>query len=169
MRLLLCRMSVHLSRLRMHTWIDVRSDVSKTITPFTVITPAQWQADLMFLPYTNAKNETRLHAIFCIVNIKNKYAFARVLPFTATRGGRDADYDPSEPLDENGERGVNINGQRYKVKVKGQAYSQAKTISALRSILDVMHQKRRNGWKPKFPEIKTTELQLIGSINWVEI
>ena len=99
--------------------------------------PAQWQADLMFLPYTNAKNETRLHAIFCIININNKYAFARVLPFTATRGGRDADYNPSEPLDENGERGVNINGQRYEVKVKGQAYSQAKTISALRSILDV--------------------------------
>ena len=40
--------------------------------------PAQWQADLMFLPYTNAKNETRLHAIFCIININNKYAFARV-------------------------------------------------------------------------------------------
>ena len=70
--------------------------------------PAQWQADLMFLPYTNAKNETRLHAIFCVININNKYAFARVLPFTATRGGRDADYDPLERLDENGERGVLI-------------------------------------------------------------
>ena len=36
--------------------------------------PAQWQADLMFLPYTNAKNKTRLHAILCIININNKYA-----------------------------------------------------------------------------------------------
>ena len=26
--------------------------------------PAQWQADLMFLPFTNTKNETRLHALF---------------------------------------------------------------------------------------------------------
>ena len=78
-----------------------------------------------------------MHAIFCIININNKCAFAQVLPFKATRGGRDADYDPSEPLDKNGERGVNINGQRYKVKVKGQAYSQAKAISALRAILDV--------------------------------
>ena len=37
--------------------------------------PAQWQADLMFLPYTNAKNETRLPALLCIININNKYAF----------------------------------------------------------------------------------------------
>ena len=72
--------------------------------------PAQWQADLMFLPYTNAKNETRLIAIFCVININNKYAFARVLPFTAKRGDVDTDYDPSEPLDETGERGVHING-----------------------------------------------------------
>ena len=53
--------------------------------------PAQWQADLMFLPYTNVKNETRLHAILCIININNKYAFARMLPFTTTRGGREKD------------------------------------------------------------------------------
>ena len=99
--------------------------------------PAQWQADLMFLPYTNAKNETRLHAIFCVININNKYAFARVLPFTAKRGVVDTEYNPSEPLDETGERGVNINGQRYEVKVKGQAYSQAKVVSAFRAILDV--------------------------------
>ena len=99
--------------------------------------PTQWQADLMFLPYTNAKNETRLHAIFCVININNKYAFARVLPFTAKRGGVDTDNDPTEPLDETGERGVNINGQRYEVKIKGQAYSQAKVVSAFRSILDI--------------------------------
>ena len=67
----------------------------------------------MFLPYTNVKNETRLHAIFCVININNKYAFAWVLPFTAKRSGVDTDYDPSEPLDETGERGVNINCQHY--------------------------------------------------------
>ena len=44
--------------------------------------PGGWQADLMFLPYTNSRNETRLHAILCVININSKYAFARMLPFT---------------------------------------------------------------------------------------
>ena len=64
-----------------------------------------------------------------------------MLPFTATKGGQDKDYDPSEPLDESGERGVNIGGERYEVKIKGQAYSQAKVIGALSAILDIdVHQ-----------------------------
>ena len=58
------------------------------------------------------------------------------MPFTATKGGRDKDYDPSEPLDESGERGVNIGGERYEVKIKGQAYSQAKVVTALRNVLN---------------------------------
>ena len=33
-----------------------------------------------------------------------------VLPFTATKGGRGNDSNPSEPLDENEEQGVNIGG-----------------------------------------------------------
>ena len=60
--------------------------------------PGGWQADLMFLPYTNSRNETRLHAILCVIHINSKYAFARMLPFTSKRGGRDADYDPSAPV-----------------------------------------------------------------------
>ena len=99
-----------------------------------------------------------MHAIFCVININNKYAFARVLPFTATRGGRDADYDPSEPLDENGERGGNINRQRYEVKVKGQAYSQAKTISALRAILDVDALKETEWLETKIPRDKNGKI-----------
>ena len=59
--------------------------------------PGGWQADLMFLSYTNSKNETRLHAILCVININSKYAFARMLPFTSKRGGRDKEYDPSSP------------------------------------------------------------------------
>ena len=112
----------------------------------------------MFLPYTNTKNETRLHALFCIININNKYAFARVLPFTATRGGRDTDYNPTEPLDENGERGVNINGQRYEVKVKGQAYSQAKVITALSAILDIDVPKETEWLETKIPRDKNGKI-----------
>ena len=92
-----------------------------------------------------------MHAIFCVINIHNKYAFARVLPFTAKRGGVDVDYNPSEPLDETGERGVNINGQRYEVKVKGQAYSQAKVVSAFRNILDVDVPKETEWLETKIP------------------
>ena len=83
-------------------FLDAVAAVPDERTPIYSDNPAQWQADLMFLPYTNAKNETRLHAILCNINI-NKYAFARMLPFTATRGGREKDYDPLEPLDESGE------------------------------------------------------------------
>ena len=44
----------------------------KDYDPIDSDNPAQWQADLMFLPYTNAKNETRLHPIFYIINIKGQ-------------------------------------------------------------------------------------------------
>ena len=70
-------------------------------------------------------------------HFNNKYAFARVLPFTATKGGRDKDYDALEPSDESGEQGVNIGGVWYKVKIKGQTYLQAKVIGALGAILDM--------------------------------
>ena len=88
------------------------------------------------LPYTNAKNEMRLHAIFCIININNKYAFTRVLPFTATQGGR-MQITILRNLWMKTVNGVNINRQRYEVKVKGQAYSQAKVVGALGAILDI--------------------------------
>ena len=73
------------------------------------------------------------------------------MPFTAKRGGVDVDYNPSEPLDETGERGVNINGQRYEVKVKGQAYSQAEVVSAFRNILDVDVPKETEWLETKIP------------------
>ena len=46
----------------------------------------------------------------------------------------DKEYDPAAPLDENGQRGVNIGGKRY--KIVGQAYSQAKVIGAMAAIID---------------------------------
>ena len=75
--------------------------------------------------------------LFCVININSKYAFARMLPFTSKRGGRDADYDPSAPLDETGQRGVNVGGVRYEVKITGQSHSQAKVIGAMSTILEV--------------------------------
>ena len=41
----------------------------KDYYPIYSYNPAQWQADLMFLPYTDAKNKTRLQAIVCSINI----------------------------------------------------------------------------------------------------
>ena len=48
--------------------------------------PGGWQADLMFMPYTNSRNETRLHAILCVININSKYAFAECSLSLPTRG-----------------------------------------------------------------------------------
>ena len=42
----------------------VRPDV-RAYYPIYSDTPGAWQADLMFIPYTNLKKETRLHA-FCV-------------------------------------------------------------------------------------------------------
>ena len=42
----------------------VRPDVSACY-PIYSDKPGGWQADLMFIPYTNLKKETRLHA-FCV-------------------------------------------------------------------------------------------------------
>ena len=39
----------------------------KKFYPIYSDNPAQWQADLMFFPYTNAKNKMRLHAIFVLL------------------------------------------------------------------------------------------------------
>ena len=97
--------------------------------------PGGWQAGLMFMPYTNVKNETRLHAILCVININSKCDFARMLPFTGTWGGRDKEYDPTAPLDDDDRPGVNIDGERYEIKMSGQAYSQAKVIGAMSAIV----------------------------------
>ena len=42
-----------------------------------------WQADLMFMNFTNSKGKTKRHSILCMVNINTKYAFARQLIFGA--------------------------------------------------------------------------------------
>ena len=42
----------------------VRPDV-RAYYPIYSDTPGAWQADLMFIPYTNLKQETRLHT-FCV-------------------------------------------------------------------------------------------------------
>ena len=57
-----------------------------------------------------------------------------MLPLTSKKGGRDKGYGPSHSLEDSGQRGVNIDGVRYEVKVTGQAYSQAKVIAAPASI-----------------------------------
>ena len=73
----------------------VRPDV-RAYYPIYSDTKGGWQADLMFIPYTNKANETRLHALLCLVNINTKWAFVRQCNFSATKT-RDADFKPRGP------------------------------------------------------------------------
>ena len=57
----------------------------------------------------------------------------------------------------------------YKVKIKGQAYSQAKLIEVLGAILDDDVPKRQSGWKPKFPEIEMMKYLVRKCWHWAEI
>ena len=61
-------------------------------------------------------------------------------------------------MDETGERGININGQCYKVKVKGQACSQAKVVSAFRSIVDIDVPKETEWLETKIPRDTTGKI-----------
>ena len=58
----------------------VRPDV-RAFYPIYSDTVGAWQADLMFIPYTNKATETRLHAFLCMVNINTKWAFVRQCNF----------------------------------------------------------------------------------------
>ena len=62
----------------------VRPDV-RAYYPIYSDTPGAWQADLMFIPYTNLKKETRLHAFLCLVNINTKWAFVRQCNYDAKK------------------------------------------------------------------------------------
>ena len=52
-------------------------------------TPNSYQADLMFEPYLNSKNETILQAILCVINVNTKYAFAQAMDYTKNYKGMD--------------------------------------------------------------------------------
>ena len=64
-----------------------------------------------------------------------------MLPFTATRGGRDRDYNPHKPLVVKGEQFVIFGGGCYEEKINSQSYLQVIVIGSLGSILviDVPH------------------------------
>ena len=108
-----------------------KSDFDQAFLDSVAAPPSIYPAGHEAATKIDSKNETRL--LLCVININSKYAFARMLPFTSKRGGRDKEYDPSAPLDENGQRGVNIGGERY--KIVGQAYSQPKVIGAMAAII----------------------------------
>jgi hypothetical protein len=57
--------------------------IPKPITFFPIYAdqPDSWQADLMFEPYVNAKGETILQALLCVININTKYAFCRPVDY----------------------------------------------------------------------------------------
>ena len=59
-------------------------------------TKGAWQADLMFILYTNQGEETRLHTFLCIGNINTECPFVRQCNF----GGKkidDKDFNPKGP------------------------------------------------------------------------
>ena len=70
----------------------VRPDV-RAYYPIYSDTPRGWQADLMFIPYTNLKKETRLHAFLCLVNINTKFSFVRQCNYDAKKNN-DPDFKP---------------------------------------------------------------------------
>ena len=43
--------------------------------------PDLWQADLIFEPYVNAKGETILQGLLCVMNINTKYAFCKPIDY----------------------------------------------------------------------------------------
>ena len=49
------------------------------------------------------------------------------------------------------EQGVNIDGERYEVKIKGQAYLQAEVINALSATLDIDVKQEREWLETKIP------------------
>ena len=100
----------------------VRPDV-RAYYPIYSDTKGAWQADLMFIPYTNKSSETRLHALLCLVNINTKWAFVRQCNFNATKT-KDSEFQPKGP---NEKVSVGTGGDVYGVKIAGNAKSAANT------------------------------------------
>ena len=66
-----------------HPLYEARRKDVREFYPIYSDRPGAWQADLMFMNYTNSDNKTKRHSILCMVNINTKYAFARQLIFGA--------------------------------------------------------------------------------------
>ena len=99
----------------------VRPDV-RAYYPIYSDTKGAWQADLMFIPYTNSPKETRLHAFLCMVNINTKWAFVRQCNFDAKKNNG-ANFTPKNS---NQKVSVGAGGTEYGITIDGNAKSAQK-------------------------------------------
>lgn len=67
---------------------EVQENLSRKLIPKDVVwypiyadQPDSYQADLMFEPIQNTKDEIILQAILCVININTKYAFAEPVDY----------------------------------------------------------------------------------------
>ena len=95
-------------------------------------TPGAWQADLMFIPYTNLKKETRLHAFLCLVNINTKWAFVRQCNYDAKKNN-DPDF---KARGANQKVSVGAGGEAYGITIDGNAKSAQKTMTQFQNIFE---------------------------------
>ena len=109
----------------------VRPDV-RAYYPIYSDTPGAWQADLMFIPYTNLKKETRLHAFLCLVNINTKWAFVRQCNYDAKKNN-DPDF---KPRGANQKVSVGAGGEAYAITIDGNAKSAQKTMTQFQNIFE---------------------------------
>ena len=107
----------------------VRPDV-RAYYPIYSDTPGAWQADLMFIPYTNLKKETRLHAFLCLVNINTKWAFVRQCNYDAKKNN-DPDFKPKGG---NQKVSVGAGGEAYGIAIDGNAKRAQKTKTQFQNI-----------------------------------
>ena len=107
----------------------VRPDV-RAYYPIYSDTLGAWQADLMFIPYTNKATETRLHAFLCMVNINTKWAFVRQCNFDGKKN-EDKEFLPKG---KNQKVSVGAGGDVYGITVSGNAKSAQKTKTQFQNI-----------------------------------
>ena len=107
----------------------VRPDV-RAFYPIYSDTKGAWQADLMFIPYTNSAEETRLHAFLCMVNINTKWAFVRQCNFDGKKNNDSA----FTPKNSNQKVSVGAGGTEYGITIDGNAKSAQKSKTQFKNI-----------------------------------
>ena len=83
----------------------------------------------MFIPYTNLKKETRLHAFLCLLNINTKWAFVSQCNYYA-KNNNDPDLKPKGG---NQKVSVDAGGETYVITIDWNAISAEKNLTQIRN------------------------------------
>ena len=110
----------------------VRPDV-RAYYPIYSDTPGAWQADLMFIPYTNLKKKPDCMLFLCLVNINTKWAFVRQCNYDAKKNN-DPDF---KPRGANQKVSVGAGGEAYGITIDGNAKSAQKTKTQFQNIFEI--------------------------------